>query len=69
MSGLRLAHGAELPRAANALAYGVGFVTASGFLHLFGIAIGTLTRWPAGERIARPRSRRMKLNPYGPCWR
>jgi urease accessory protein len=45
------AHGAELPRAANALAYGVGFVTATGLLHLFGIAIGTLTRWPAGERI------------------
>ncbi len=44
------AHGAELPRAANALAYGVGFVTATGLLHLCGIAIGTLTRWPAGER-------------------
>lgn len=45
------AHGAELPRAANALAYGVGFVTATGLLHLCGIVIGTLTRWPAGERI------------------
>jgi urease accessory protein len=45
------AHGAELPRAANALAYGVGFVTATGLLHLFGIAIGTLTRWPVGERV------------------
>lgn len=45
------AHGAELPRAANALAYGVGFVTATGLLHLCGIMIGTLTRWPAGERI------------------
>ncbi|WP_426413399.1 HupE/UreJ family protein [Bradyrhizobium ganzhouense] len=45
------AHGAELPLAANALAYGVGFVTATGLLHLFGIAMGTLTRWPAGERI------------------
>ncbi|MFK4658253.1 urease accessory protein [Bradyrhizobium japonicum] len=45
------AHGAELPRAANALAYGVGFVTATGLLHLLGIAIGALTRWPAGERV------------------
>lgn len=45
------AHGAELPRAANALAYGVGFVTATGLLHLCGILIGTLTRWPAGERV------------------
>jgi urease accessory protein len=47
------AHGAELPSAANPLAYGVGFVAATGFLHLCGIAIGTLTRWPAGERLIR----------------
>jgi urease accessory protein len=46
-------HGAELPSAANPLAYGVGFVVATGFLHLCGIAIGTLTRWPAGERLIR----------------
>ncbi|VIO65205.1 hypothetical protein CI1B_03020 [Bradyrhizobium ivorense] len=45
------AHGAELPGSANPLAYGVGFVTATGLLHLCGIAIGTLTRWPAGERV------------------
>ncbi|MHC2620451.1 urease accessory protein [Bradyrhizobium huanghuaihaiense] len=45
------AHGAELPRAANALAYGIGFVTATGLLHLCGIALGTLTRWPVGERV------------------
>jgi urease accessory protein len=45
------AHGAELPRSANALAYGIGFVVATGLLHLCGIAIGTLTRWPIGERV------------------
>ena len=45
------AHGAELPRSANPLAYGVGFVVATGLLHLCGITIGTLTRWPAGERL------------------
>jgi urease accessory protein len=45
------AHGAELPGSANPLAYGVGFVTATGLLHLCGIAIGTLMRWPAGERL------------------
>lgn len=45
------AHGAELPNAANPLAYGVGFVVATGLLHLCGIAIGTLSRWPAGERL------------------
>jgi len=45
------AHGAELPSSANPLAYGVGFVTATGLLHLCGIGIGTLTRWPVGERV------------------
>jgi urease accessory protein len=45
------AHGAELPGSANPLAYGVGFVVATGLLHLCGIAVGTLTRWPAGERL------------------
>jgi len=45
------AHGVELPSAANPLAYGVGFVVATGVLHLCGIAIGTLSRWPVGERL------------------
>jgi urease accessory protein len=45
------AHGAELPSAANPLAYGVGFVVATGLLHLCGIAIGTLTRSPIGGRL------------------
>ena len=47
------AHGAELPSAADPMAYGVGFVVATGLLHLLGIAIGVLTRWPAGERAIR----------------
>jgi len=45
------AHGAELPTAANPLAYGIGFVVSTGLLHLCGIAIGTLTRWHSGERL------------------
>jgi len=45
------AHGVELPGSANPLAYGVGFVIATGLLHLCGIAIGTLIRWPIGERV------------------
>jgi len=45
------AHGAELPSSANPLAYGAGFVVATGLLHLCGILIGTLTRWPAGGRL------------------
>ena len=45
------AHGAELPAGADALAYSVGFVVATGLLHLAGIALGLLARWPTG-RIA-----------------
>ena len=47
------AHGLELPQAANPLAYGLGFVIATGLLHLCGILIGTLIRWPLGERVVR----------------
>lgn len=47
------AHGAELPNAANPLAYSVGFVLSTGLLHLCGIAIGELIRWPWGKIVAR----------------
>ncbi len=43
------AHGTELPHAANALAYSVGFVTATGLLQLTGIAFGLIVRWPVGK--------------------
>lgn len=42
------AHGTELPEAANAAAYAVGFVIATGLLHIAGIAFGLLLRWPQG---------------------
>lgn len=45
------AHGTELPAAANPLAYSLGFVIATGALHLAGIGFGAAVRWPAG-RIA-----------------
>ncbi|WP_284416837.1 MULTISPECIES: HupE/UreJ family protein [unclassified Bradyrhizobium] len=45
------AHGAELPSSANPLAYGCGFVVATGLLHACGITLGALARWPGGERI------------------
>jgi urease accessory protein len=45
------AHGAELPPGADAVAFSVGFVVATGLLHLAGISFGLLARWPAG-RIA-----------------
>lgn len=47
------AHGVELPAAANPFAYGVGFVLATGCLHLVGIAFGLLSRWPAGVYAVR----------------
>jgi urease accessory protein len=45
------AHGAEPPPGADAMAFSAGFVIATGLLHLLGIALGLLARWPQG-RIA-----------------
>lgn len=47
------AHGTELPTAANPFAYGVGFVVATGALHLIGIGFGLLVRWPSGAYAVR----------------
>jgi urease accessory protein len=43
------AHGTELPASANPAAYALGFVVATGLLHLAGIGFGFLARWPAGR--------------------
>jgi urease accessory protein len=43
------AHGAELPAGMDAAAYSIGFVTATGLLHLAGISLGLTVRWPAGR--------------------
>jgi urease accessory protein len=47
------AHGAELPESANAISYSVGFVVATGSLHLCGILIGVANRWRLGARMLR----------------
>ena len=47
------AHGRELPGAADPVAYAVGFVVATGLLHLAGILIGTITQLPAGATVVR----------------
>jgi urease accessory protein len=47
------AHGTELPQAANAVAYSLGFVIATGLLHLAGIAFGMLTHKPVGRTAVR----------------
>lgn len=47
------AHGAELPEAASPLIYAIGFVLATGMLHLCGIALGALTKSTAGSYAVR----------------
>ena len=47
------AHGTELPASANVFAYAVGFVIATGMLHMIGIAFGLLVKWPAGRVAVR----------------
>jgi len=47
------AHGTELPAGQSALLYSIGFVIATGGLHALGIAIGTLHRWPWGQKLLR----------------
>jgi urease accessory protein len=47
------AHGRELPDGANAVAFSAGFVIATGLLHVTGIALGQLARWPAGRFVVR----------------
>ena len=47
------AHGTELPEAASPYAYAVGFVVATGLLHLAGIAFGTLADRPWGTYVIR----------------
>ena len=47
------AHGAELPASADPAIYAVGFVVATGLLHLTGIAIGQAGKWPVGRVAVR----------------
>jgi urease accessory protein len=43
------AHGTELPPDESGVLYSIGFVVATGLLHLAGIGIGLIHRWKAGE--------------------
>ena len=47
------AHGAEMPETSDAVSFALGFVIATGLLHLCGIAFGSLARWPAGKIAVR----------------
>jgi len=47
------AHGKEMPAAADAESFAIGFVVATGLLHLVGISIGTIDRHRAGAAVIR----------------
>ncbi len=47
------AHGTAMPLSGAPVAFGAGFVVATGLLHLSGILTGLLTRWPSGAMVVR----------------
>lgn len=47
------AHGTELPPGQSGLTYSIGFVIATGLLHVVGIAIGLIHRWSTGRLVLR----------------
>jgi len=47
------AHGTELPSASNPLSYAIGFVMATGLLHLAGIGFALVDKWPGGAIAVR----------------
>ena len=47
------AHGRELPDGADALLFSLAFVASTGLLHLLGILLGELRRWPLGHGFVR----------------
>lgn len=47
------AHGTELPESSNALTFAIGMVIATGLLHLCGIALGLLVKYPWGKIVVR----------------
>ena len=47
------AHGKELPSAADPIGYSLGFVLATGSLHVLGIGIGFLNHRPRGVHVTR----------------
>jgi urease accessory protein len=47
------AHGTAMPLSGAPAAFGAGFVLATGMLHLCGVLLGLLARWPAGALAVR----------------
>jgi urease accessory protein len=46
------AHGAELPRAADPADFAIGFVLATGMIHVFGVGVGLALHKPMHGRLA-----------------
>lgn len=63
------AHGTELPAGADPLLYSIGFVMATGGLHLTGITIGLIHRWPAGRMALRAAGAAVVVAGVGFLWR
>lgn len=47
------AHGSELAPGQDGLTYSAGFVAATGLLHLCGVGVGVVHRWPLGRLALR----------------
>jgi len=59
------AHGTELPHATNAVSFAIGFVLATGMLHLFGIGLGVLVGRPGGKIAIRTMGGLIALAGFG----
>ena len=63
------AHGTELPAGQSGLLYSIGFVAATGLLHLTGIAIGLVHRWAWGRVALRVAGALVAIAGSGFLWR
>jgi hypothetical protein len=60
------AYGAEVPLSADLADYAIGFVLATGMIHLFGIGIGLGLNKPMHRRLSQARSRHPERQTRGP---
>ena len=63
------AHGTELPAGQSGLLYSIGFVVATGLLHLTGIGIGLVHRWTWGRIALRVAGTLVTIAGLGFLWK
>ncbi len=63
------AHGTELPPGQSGILYSIGFVVATGCLHLTGIAIGLVHRWAWGRVALRVAGTLVAIAGFGFLWK